>query len=83
MQQTRTAAVVIPPTVEQEPDVVDIFLNKTDEENVVPEQQPREEKIDEEIEAEKSVSSPQKVMQVEPSRSNKEDDKVEGEQSTS
>ena len=70
--------VIIPTTVAQEIDVVDIFLDNPDEGNVQPEQQAPEEKIDEEIEVEKAVSSPLKEMQVEPSGSNKEDDKVEG-----
>ena len=78
MQQDEPAVVIIPTSIAQETDVVDIFLNKTNEENGLPEKQAPEEKIDEEIEVEKEVSSPLKEMQVEPSGSNKEDDKVEG-----
>jgi hypothetical protein len=83
MQQAEPAVVIIPTTVAQEPDVVDIFLNRNDEENVVPEQQAPEEVVDEEIEVEKAVSSPLKDMEVEPFGSIKEDDKVEGEQDAS
>ena len=75
--------VIIPTSASQEIDVVDIYLNKTDDENVLPEQQAPKEKTDEVIEVEKAVSSPLKEMQVEPSGSNKEDDKVEGEQNAS
>ena len=59
---------------------MDIFLNNHDKENVVPEKHASKEKVDEEIEVEKVVSSPLKDMQVEASESIKEDDKVEGEQ---
>ena len=40
MQQAEHAVVIIPTLVAQESDVVDIFLNKTGKENVLPEQQP-------------------------------------------
>ena len=83
MQQAEPVVVIIPTSAAQETDVVDIFLNKTDEENVLPEEQAPEEKVDEEIEVEKAFSSPLKNMQVEPSGSNKEDDKAEGEQNAS
>jgi hypothetical protein len=83
MQQIGPVVVIIPTTVALEPNVVDIFLTKNYEENFVPEQQASEVKLDEEIEVEKAVSSPLKKMQVEPFGSNKEDDKVEGEQGAS
>ena len=80
LHQAEPVKVINPTSAAQETDVIDIFLNNLDEGNVQPEQQAPEEKIDEEIEVEKAVSSPLKDMQVEPSGSNKEDDKVEGEQ---
>nr|XP_020173034.1 eukaryotic translation initiation factor 5B-like [Aegilops tauschii subsp. strangulata] len=80
MQQVEPVVVVIPTPAAQEPDVVDIFLNKSDEENALPKQQVMDDKTDEEIEVEKAVPSPPKEMQAEPSRSNKkENDKVDGE----
>ena len=57
-----------------------MYLVKPEEENVVPEQNAPEERIDKEIEMEKAVSSPLKQIQAEPPGSTKEGEKVEGEQ---
>jgi hypothetical protein len=71
--------VIIPTLAGQETDFVDIFLNKTNKENALPDQQATYEKTDEEIEVEKAVSSPLKEMELEPSGSNmEENEKIEG-----
>jgi hypothetical protein len=57
-----------------------MYLVNPDEVNVMPEQNAPEERVGEEIEMEKAVSSPLKNIQAEPSGSTKEDGKVEGEQ---
>ena len=57
-----------------------MYLVKPEEENVVPEQNAPEERIDKEIVMEKATSSPLKKIQAEPSGSTKEGEKVEGEQ---
>ena len=80
LQQADPAVVIIPTLVEQESDVVDMYLVNPGEENVVPEKNAHEERIDEEIEMEKAVPSPLKEFQAEPSGSTKEGEKVEGEQ---
>ena len=72
--------VVSPALVEQESYMVDMYHVNPDEENVVPEQNAPEERIDKEIEMEKAVSSPLKEILDEPSGSTKEGEKVEGEQ---
>ena len=72
--------VIIPTSAAQESDVMDVFLNKIDEENVMPEQQTPEEKVDEEIEMEKAVPSPLNNIPADPSGSTKEGEKIEGEQ---
>ena len=73
-------AVVVPTSVEQEADVVDIYLVNPNEVGVMPEKNAHEEKVDEEIEMERQVPSPMKDIQGEPSGSTKEGEKVEGEQ---
>ena len=49
--------VVVPTSVEQEADVVDIYLVNPDEVNDVPEKNAPEEKIDKEIEMEKDCNA--------------------------
>ena len=71
MQQAVHVDVIIP-TLEN-PDVVDIFLDKTDEENALPKQRAPDDKTDEGIEVEKANPLPLNTMQVDPSRSNKEE----------
>jgi hypothetical protein len=70
---------------QEQPEVVDIFLVKNDEENVLPRQQASaDNEVDEEFEVEKADPSPLKKLQAEPSGSNKEEnDKIEGELSAS
>nr|XP_020186262.1 putative uncharacterized protein DDB_G0294196 [Aegilops tauschii subsp. strangulata] len=72
--------VVVPTSIEQEADVVDIYLVNPNEVGVMPEKNAHEEKVDEEIEMERQVPSPMKDIQGEPSGSTKEGEKVEGEQ---
>lgn len=81
MQQADHVEVIIPtPAAQEQPDVVDIFLEKTNEGNASPEQQAHVDDVDEEIEVEKADPSPPRKMQAEPSDSNKEEtDKNEGE----
>ena len=73
--------VIIPtPAAQEQPDVVDIFLEKTDEGNASLEQQAPIDDIDKKIEVEKEDPLPPKNLQAEPSESNKEEtDKNEGE----
>nr|XP_045086317.1 uncharacterized protein LOC123494495 [Aegilops tauschii subsp. strangulata] len=81
MQQAEPAVYIIPTSAALETDVVDIFLNKTGKENAFPGQQATKDKTDEEIEFEEAVSLPPKEMQVELSRSNKEEnDKLKEEE---
>ena len=81
MQQADHIEVIIPtPKGEEQPDVVDIFLEKTDEGNASPEQQAPVDDVDEEIEVDKDDPSPPRNLQAGPSESNKEEtDKNEGE----
>ena len=80
MQQAGTVEVIIPASVVQEQlDVVDFFLEKTNEENASLKQQAPVNEIDEEIEVEKADSLSLRTSQAEPSEPNKEEnDKIEG-----
>ena len=71
---------VVPTLVEQETNVVDIYLVNPDEVMTGPKQNALEEKIDEEIEMEKLVTSHVKDIQDGPSRPTEEEEKVGGEQ---
>ena len=67
MQQAINVEVIIPTLVAQEqPDVVDIFLEKKDEGNASPEQQAPVDDVEEEIEVEKADPSPPRDLQAEP-----------------
>ena len=81
MLQAGTKEVVIPePVGRVQHEEVDIFLERTEEENAPPKQQSPAEEVDEEIEVEKADPSPPKTLQAEPSESTKEkSDKIEGE----
>ena len=85
MQQAGHVETVIPTLEAQEqPDVVDIFLEKTNEGSACPKHQALVDDVDEEIEVEKADPSPPRQLQDEPSQSNKEEiDKYEEEQNAS
>lgn len=72
----------MPTTQDEQNDVIDIFLNKLDEENAPPQQQACDDQTNEEIEVKEPNPSPSKPMQVDPSCPSKKDDKTEGEQSS-
>nr|XP_020189856.1 RNA polymerase II degradation factor 1-like [Aegilops tauschii subsp. strangulata] len=77
-EQQAEPVVVVPTSVEQEADVVDMYIVNPNKVNAMPEQNAPEENTDEEIEMEKQVPSPEKDIQAEPSRSTKEGEMIEG-----
>jgi hypothetical protein len=81
MHQAGRVEVIIPTPVSQEqPEIVDIFLEKDEEGNASRKQQaPADDEVDEGIEIEKADPSPPNKLQAEPSGSKEENDKIEGE----
>ena len=81
MQQAGAEEIIILAQVAQEQhEVVDIFLEKTDEENATPKQQSPADEVVEEIEVEKADPSPPRTEQAKPFEPNtEENDKIKGE----